>query len=106
MCIRDRVGTFGIRAYIHRFANIVGPRGTHGVIFDFIHKLKKDPTRLEVLGDGMQEKSYMSAEDCVQSMLHILKNVSDSISIFNLGTGDTCSVSRISEMTSKQWGNN
>ena len=92
------VGTFGIRAYIHRFANIVGPRGTHGVIFDFIHKLKKDPTRLEVLGDGMQEKSYMSAEDCVQSMLHILKNTSDSISIFNLGTGDTCSVSRISEI--------
>ena len=68
------------------------------MIFDFIHKLKKDPTRLEVLGDGMQEKSYMSAEDCVQSMLHILKNTSDSISIFNLGTGDTCSVSRISEI--------
>lgn len=96
--ISSWVGTFGIRAYIHRFANIVGPRGTHGVIFDFIHKLKADPTRLEVLGDGMQEKSYMSAEDCVQSMLHIIKNINDTISIFNLGTGDTCSVSRISEI--------
>ena len=47
-------GTFGANAWIHRFANIVGPRGTHGVIFDFIHKLKKDPSRLEVLGNGMQ----------------------------------------------------
>jgi len=96
--ISSWVGTFGIKAYIHRFANIVGPRGTHGVIFDFIHKLKRDPSRLEVLGDGNQEKSYMSAEDCVQSMIHILSNVSEPISLFNLGTGDTCSVSRIAEI--------
>ena len=47
-------GTFGAKGFIHRFANIVGPRGTHGVIFDFIHKLKSDPSRLEVLGDGNQ----------------------------------------------------
>ena len=65
-------GTFGAKVFIHRFANIVGPRGTHGVIFDFIHKLKADPNRLEVLGDGNQEKSYMSAHDCVRSMLHII----------------------------------
>ena len=61
-------GTFGAKSWLHRFANIVGSRGTHGVIFDFIHKLKADPTRLEVLGDGRQEKSYMSAEDCVRAM--------------------------------------
>jgi len=92
------VGTFGVTGYIHRFANIVGPRGTHGVIFDFIHKLKRDPSRLEVLGDGNQEKSYMSAKDCVKSMLHIIENGSDGWSLFNLGTGDTCSVSRIAEI--------
>ena len=49
-------GTFGAKSWVHRFANIVGPRGTHGVIYDFIHKLKVDPCRLEVLGNGMQEK--------------------------------------------------
>jgi UDP-glucose 4-epimerase len=68
-------GTFGAQGYIHRFANIVGPRGTHGVIFDFIHKLKRDPARLEVLGDGNQEKSYMSAHDCVKSMLHVIAEI-------------------------------
>ncbi|MEE3090431.1 MAG: NAD-dependent epimerase/dehydratase family protein, partial [Candidatus Thermoplasmatota archaeon] len=51
------VGTFGFRAWIFRFANIIGGRGTHGVIFDFIHKLVATPERLEVLGDGRQEKS-------------------------------------------------
>ena len=59
------VGTFGLQAWIFRFANIIGERGTHGVIFDFIHKLKKDPNRLEVLGNGLQEKSYMEVKDCV-----------------------------------------
>ena len=91
-------GTFGFKAWIHRFANIVGPRGTHGVIFDFIHKLKKDPSRLEVLGNGMQEKSYMSAEDCVRAMLHLIEDIDNEVNLYNLGTGDTCSVRRIAEI--------
>ena len=98
------VGTFGAQGFIHRFANIVGPRGTHGVIFDFIHKLKKDPTRLEVLGDGKQEKSYMSANDCVRSMLHVLDNNNEDMNLYNLGTGDTCSVSRIAEIVVEESG--
>ena len=92
------IGTFGGKAWIHRFANIVGPRGTHGVIFDFIHKLKKTPDRLEVLGDGFQEKSYMSVGDCVNSMLHLIENANNDVNLFNLGTGDTCSVRRIAEI--------
>jgi len=98
------VGTFGIQGFIHRFANIVGSRGTHGVIFDFIHKLKKDPGRLEVLGDGMQEKSYMSVGDCVRSMLHLVGNCDEPVNVFNLGTGDTCSVSRIAEIVVEESG--
>ena len=98
------IGTFGAQGFIHRFANIVGPRGTHGVIFDFIHKLKKDPTRLEVLGDGKQEKSYMSANDCVRSMLHVLDNNDEDMNLYNLGTGDTCSVSRIAEIVVEESG--
>ena len=98
------IGTFGAQGFIHRFANIVGPRGTHGVIFDFIHKLKNDPTRLEVLGNGKQEKSYMSAQDCVRSMLHVLENNDEQMNLYNLGTGDTCSVSRIAEIVVEESG--
>jgi len=97
-------GTFGAQGFIHRFANIVGPRGTHGVIFDFIHKLKKDPARLEVLGDGNQEKSYMSAHDCVQSMIHVIGLGGNGPVLNNLGTGDTCSVSRIAEIVIEESG--
>lgn len=97
-------GTFGSKGYIHRFANIVGPRGTHGVIFDFIHKLKRDPSRLEVLGDGNQEKSYMSAHDCVRSMLHVIDMEEEGTVLNNLGTGDTCSVSRIAEIVVEESG--
>jgi|TARA_B110000967_G_scaffold93715_1_gene96356 UDP-glucose 4-epimerase len=98
------IGTFGGIGYIHRFANIVGPRGTHGVIFDFIHKLKNNPNRLEVLGDGFQEKSYMSVRDCVDSMLHLIENANDSVNLYNLGTGDTCSVRRIAEIVVEESG--
>ena len=98
------IGTFGGKAWIHRFANIVGPRGTHGVIFDFIHKLKKTPNRLEVLGDGFQEKSYMSVHDCVNSMLYLIEKTDDDVNLFNLGTGDTCSVRKIAEIVVEESG--
>ncbi|MEE3270088.1 MAG: NAD-dependent epimerase/dehydratase family protein [Candidatus Thermoplasmatota archaeon] len=97
-------GTFGAKSWIHRFANIVGPRGTHGVIYDFIHKLKSNPSRLEVLGDGMQEKSYMSAHDCVQAMVHLIDNTDSDVNLYNLGTGDTCSVRRIAEIVVEESG--
>ena len=53
---------------------------------------------LEVLGDGFQEKSYMSVGDCVNSMLHLIENTNNDVNLFNLGTGDTCSVRRIAEI--------
>ena len=96
--ITSWVGTFGLQAWIFRFANIVGERGTHGVIFDFIHKLKKDATRLEVLGDGHQAKSYMEVRDCAAAMYHLVNSENEAINCFNLGSGDVCSVSRIAEI--------
>ena len=96
--ITSWVGTFGLQTWIFRFANIIGERGTHGVIFDFIHKLKKDNTRLEVLGNGLQEKSYMEVKDCVKAMLHVYNTQSEPINLFNLGSHDTCSVRRIAEI--------
>ena len=96
--ISSWVGTFGLQAWIFRFANIIGARGTHGVIFDFIHKLKNDPTRLEVLGNGLQEKSYMEVGDCVDAMLHVMANAHQPLNLFNLGSHDTASVRRIAEI--------
>ena len=96
--ISSWVGTFGLQAWIFRFANIIGARGTHGVIFDFIHKLKNDPTRLEVLGNGLQEKSYMEVGDCVDAMLHVMANAHQPLNLFNLGSHDTASVRRIADI--------
>ena len=96
--ISSWVGTFGLQAWIFRFANIVGDRGTHGVIFDFIHKLKADPSRLEVLGNGLQEKSYMEVGDCVNGILHVMEKSNDNLNLYNLGSHDTASVKRIAEI--------
>ena len=98
------VGTFNLQAWIFRFANIIGERGTHGVIFDFIHKLKADPNRLEVLGNGLQEKSYMEVGDCVDGILHVIDNTSDRINLYNLGSNDTCSVRNIAAIVVKETG--
>jgi UDP-glucose 4-epimerase len=92
------VGTFGFRAWVFRFANIIGARGTHGVIYDFIHKLRATPGHLEVLGDGRQEKSYMLVEDCVDAMMHVMATTDLPYTLMNLGTEDTCSVRRIAEI--------
>lgn len=100
------VGTFGLQGYIFRFANIIGDRGTHGVIFDFIHKLKRNPAELEVLGDGRQEKSYMEVGDCVDAILHVMATENLPLNLYNLGSHDTCSVRRIAEIVVEETGCN
>ena len=102
--ITSWVGTFDFQAWIFRFANIIGERGTHGVIFDFIHKLKRDNSRLEVLGNGLQEKSYMEVKDCVKAMMHIYNSKNSPINLYNLGSHDTCSVRRIAEIVVEETG--
>ena len=102
--ITSWVGTFDFQAWIFRFANIIGNRGTHGVIFDFIHKLKRDNSRLEVLGNGLQEKSYMEVKDCVKGMMHIFNTSTSPINLYNLGSHDTCSVRRIAEIVVEETG--
>jgi len=102
--ISSWVGTFAIQAWIFRFANIIGTRGTHGVIFDFIHKLKADPSRLEVLGNGLQEKSYMEVGDCVDGILHVMNNTDQPLNLYNLGSHDTASVKRIAEIVVEETG--
>lgn len=92
-------GTFGIDAYVYRFANVVGRRG-HGVVPDFVRKLKDDPTELEILGDGRQRKSYTHVSDCVDAMLHIVESDACDETFYNIGTHDTVSVTRIAEVVS------
>ena len=73
---------------------MLGERYTHGHVFDFYKKLLADPTRLQVLGDGHQRKSYMYVQDCVDAMLLVFEKVTDKVSIHNLGTDEYTEVNQ------------
>jgi UDP-glucose 4-epimerase len=90
--------TFDMKAWIFRFANIVGDRGTHGVIFDFIHKLKRNPVELEILGDGMQEKPYLEVNDCIDGIFFVLRHSNDKVNVYNLGCDSSTSVRTIARI--------
>jgi len=75
---------YNIQAWIFRFANVVGKNGTHGVVVDFIKKLRKNPRALEILGDGRQAKPYLYAKECVEGILYGVKNSDKRLNYFNL----------------------
>jgi UDP-glucose 4-epimerase len=83
---------FGFQAYIFRFVSILGERYTHGHVYDFYAKLKADPRRVEVLGNGRQRKSYLYIQDCLDAMLLVTREASAPVNVYNLGTDQTCSV--------------
>jgi len=92
-------------AWVFRFANIVGPRLQRGaVIPDFVHKLREDPDRLEILGDGRQEKSYMHIEECIDAMCHVVEHGDCALNTYNLGTRTTTSVTTIADVVSEEMG--
>jgi len=95
-------GTFNFQAWIFRFANVVGNRATHGVILDFINKLKKNPKELEILGNGKQVKPYIWVGDCVDGILHGLRKSKNQINVFNLGVNDSVCVNNIAKMVVKE----
>ena len=76
---------FGFQSWIFRFVSILGERYTHGHIFDFYQKLKKDPTCLAVLGNGRQRKSYLYVQDCIDAIMLAVEKSSEKVNIFNLG---------------------
>lgn len=96
--------SYGFKAVIYRLANIVGPRCTHGVVIDFVKKLKQNMRELEVLGDGTQKKSYLYISDCVEAMLLALKNMKNRIEIFNVGSEDQIDVKSIAEIIIHEMG--
>lgn len=89
---------YGFRAWITRFPNVVGERATHGAIYDFINKLRKNPTELEVLGDGSQIKPYLYVKDLIEAIILVWKTTNDKINYFNLGVESRTTVKEMAEM--------
>ena len=89
---------FGIDAVVFRFANVVGPRQTHGVTYDFVRRLQEDPTQLRILGDGSQSKSYIHVSDVVAAMLTLTDRGWSGFDAFNAGTGDYITVTEIADL--------
>lgn len=87
---------YGFRAFIYRFVSMLGPRYTHGHVIDFYRKLLADPTRMEVLGNGKQKKSYLHVSDCIRAMLTIVEKskAPDDVHVYNIGHTDWLEVNQ------------
>lgn len=95
---------FDMQAWIFRFANVVGARSSHGVIFDFINKLQKNPEELEILGDGTQEKPYLYIDDCIGGILFGYEHSQEQVTVFNLGVDSSTNVTAIANMVVEAMG--
>jgi UDP-glucose 4-epimerase len=99
---------FGLRAWMFRFANVIGGGTRHGVVYDFVQKLRSNPDELEVLGDGRQVKPYLLVDECVEGMWFAYQNIPLSAErpsdVFNLGTDTFTSVARIAEIVREELG--
>ena len=85
---------FGFQGFIFRFVSILGERYTHGHVFDFYQKLLADPSKLEVLGNGKQRKSYLYIQDCIDAIMIAIERATDRVNIFNLGQDEYCEVNQ------------
>ena len=88
---------------IFRFPNVIGPRLTHGVIFDFIKRLKKDSNKLLILGDGIQTKPYLYVFDLIEAIMKF-KNIGKGVTLYNVGVDTATSVTRIAEIVCQKMG--
>lgn len=96
---------YGHKCLILRYANIIGPRLRHGVIYDFIMKLQQNPNILEILGDGTQRKSYLYITDTIQATLEAVKHhqsTNDKIKIYNIGNHDWITVREIADIITRE----
>jgi UDP-glucose 4-epimerase len=92
---------FDMSACVFRFANVVGPRQTHGVGFDFLRKLRENPHRLEILGDGNQSKSYIHIDDVLSAILLAHDVAPEQFCVYNVGTGDYITVNEIAALAAQ-----
>jgi UDP-glucose 4-epimerase len=97
---------YSLRAWIFRFGNVIGARMTHGVIFDFIEKLRQNPKELLIRGDGKQEKNYFLIEECIDGMAYAYQNIpmteDKPCDIFNLGTALVSKVIDIAQIVKEE----
>ena len=91
-------------ALVFRFPNVVGPRLTHGVIFDFIEKLRKDPRKLQILGDGKQNKQYVYSPDLVDGIVDFMDRDYKGMNIFNISTESFTDVNTIADIICREMG--
>ncbi len=96
--ISSYCNNYGIRCSIVRFANVIGSRSNHGVIWDFTQKLLKNIKKLEILGDGTQSKSYIHVNDCIDGILMSLEKSKKNIDVFNIGNNDSVDVLTIAKV--------
>ena len=87
-----------------RFVSILGERYTHGHVFDFMKKLKADPSRLHMLGDGKQRKSYLYIQDCIDAIFTAVASRKGGFEVFNLGVEDYCEVRQSAGWISERLG--
>lgn len=90
--------TYGIQTWITRFPNVVGERFTHGVIYDFIKKLRNNPEELEVLGNGEQCKPYVYVKDLVEAILYVIDHASEKYNVYMIGSDSRTKVKEIAAM--------
>ena len=96
--------SFGMTAWVYRFANIIGERSGHGVISDFIRKLRENPRELEILGDGRQTKSYLEVGGRVRAVQFGIEHSHDTVNTFNIGSEDWIDVVTIADIVAKEMG--
>lgn len=89
---------YNFNSWIIRFPNVIGERCTHGVIYDFISKIKKNPNELIILGNGKQKKPYLYVKDLVEGILFVKNNAHDQINFFNLGVDSSTTVNEIADI--------
>jgi UDP-glucose 4-epimerase len=90
--------TYDFQVWTFRFVDIVGGRIDHGVIYDFIRKLKANPAELEILGDGSQTRSFMIVDDCVRAIWTAMKELGDKVNLVHIGTPDRVDITRVGHL--------
>jgi len=95
---------FDIQAWMFRFANVVGARMSHGVIFDFIQKLKRNPHELEIWGDGQGQKPFFLVEDCIEGIFCAYRKTDEWCDVFNLGTTTATRIHNVAAIVIEEMG--
>jgi UDP-glucose 4-epimerase len=95
---------YGIRAVALRYANVVGPRLRHGVVWDFANKLKKNPSELEILGDGKQVRSYVHVSDAVEATIIAWERGGQGFEVYNVASEDWIAVDEVADEVVKAMG--